>query len=943
MIKLSNVKFDGIVPGAFSSGIVNKKTQLLPKNLYYLVNHLSTYSPYINRLICTEIDWLTSVIDQEVLEVLDQIIVSCKKHIQKDPFPAIRVAKRRTILVIVLADFGTIFDLAEVTEALSSFAAKIIELVMDLYTFSEFQRVDYSSYFIEKDYYPTEMNASARNCGLCTLGMGKLGSSELNYSSDIDLIFLFEEEKYKPEYYSKIRSVFVIIIRKVVKAISEVTSEGYVFRVDLRLRPDPSTNPICIGVNAALRYYENFGRNWERAAFIKARAIAGDKALGKNFLLSLTSFIWRKNLDFAAIEDINDIRKKIRKQNPGILSKNLFGYNIKTGVGGIREIEFFVQTQQLIHGGKIKSLRRYGTVSTLKDLLKKSLISQTVFEKLAFSYNKLRSIEHILQLVEDSQTHSIPMNVEKVKSISILFGIPITKNFLKYVFNLLEDVNNIITTLYSQAGPDKNNWKSDRSYMNKHEAYVPYVEKWLTYRALKSERAAKLFNELSPLMAERILQTEDAINTLFYFDKFLKSLSFGVQVFSLFKANTAVLDLLIDICGAAPALAEYVGQDPSVLDVVTDHAFFLPLPRIDELTQEFNDRLSEITDYESILNCARIFVKENQFKTGVHLLKGFSSIDDVSKSFSNIAEVCLIKLFNKVHSKFAERYGEVSGLGPSLLSMGKLGSREMSINSDLDLILIYHADKHSFSTGKKSVSAQVYYSRLTQAFISAITVATGEGSLFKVDMRLRPSGNKGPVATSISSFEHYQINDVWVWERLALSRGRVLTGHLKLCNRINGVIKQALNSHVSSSQVLREVNEMRLRINKNVQKIMLLADLKLGYGKLQDLELLIQMGALLKKSFHSLSPYEMIHDLNEKNFFSADEAQLCQKAYWFYFSLQQMLSITVAGQIRSDSIESIEEILKTHNFLETPKNIDVKLNSFSEAIDALFKSKLLNE
>ena len=409
MIKLSNVKFDGIVANAFSSEIIYKKTQRLPKDLCHLIGHLSTYSPYINRLICTEIDWLTTVIDEEVSEVLDQIIVSCKKNIEKDPFTVIRVAKRRTVLVIALADFGTIFDLVEVTDALSVFAAKIVELVMDLYTLGEFQRVDYSSYFLKRDYYPTEMDASARNCGLCTLGMGKLGSSELNYSSDIDLIFLFDEEKYKPEYYSKIRGVFVIIIRKVVKALSEVTSEGYVFRVDLRLRPDPSTNPICIGVNAALRYYENFGRNWERAAFIKARSIAGDKLLGRSFLLSLTSFIWRKNLDFAAIEDINDIRKKIRKQNPGVLSANLLGYNIKTGIGGIREIEFFVQTQQLIHGGKIKSLRKHGTVSTLNDLRNKSLISQTVYKKLAFSYRKLRSIEHILQLVEDSQTHSIPI------------------------------------------------------------------------------------------------------------------------------------------------------------------------------------------------------------------------------------------------------------------------------------------------------------------------------------------------------------------------------------------------------------------------------------------------------------------------------------------------------------------------------------------------------
>ena len=938
MKRLLHAKCSTKASEVFFSEDIHTKIQSLPGELPELIKFLCNHSPYINRLICSELEWLSSVVFDEFDQIFDQIIIDCKKDIYKDTFFKVRVAKRRTILVIALADFGNLFNLAEVTDALSVFADKIIELIMDLCTFNEFQRVDYRPIFKNFNSYPKKIQNAAHKSGLCSFGMGKLGSFELNYSSDIDLIFLFDEEKFKPEYYSKARNVFIKIVRQIVKTLSEVTSEGYVFRVDLRLRPDPSTNPVCIGAMAAQRYYENFGRNWERAAFIKARYISGDESLGKKFLRSLNSFIWRKNLDFGAIEDINDIRKKIRKKNPSTLTPNLLGCNIKTGVGGIREIEFFVQTQQLIRGGKNKSLRVSATVKALCELKHNSLISQKVCQKLLKSYEELRFLEHILQLIEDTQTHSIPNCHEKVKGIAMLFGIPNSKKFLSYIFKLLTDVNAIITELYSRFDPLGDDRLLNRLTMNQDELIVSYVDKWLTYKALRTERALKIFDELLPFINHRILQTQNTSNTLFYFDNFLKSLSFGVQVLSLFKVNPAVLDLLIEICGAAPALAEYLGKNPSVLEVVTDHKFFLPLSSKKELIGEFNSKVNEITDFESILDYARIFAKEKQFRTGVHLLKAFSSIECVSQSFSNIAEVCLVILFDKVRKVFSERYGEVSGLGPSLLAMGKLGSEEMSIASDLDLIIIYHAEIDAVSNGKKSVPAQVYYSRLTQAFISAITVATSEGHLFKVDMRLRPSGNKGPVATSIASFENYQVNEAWVWERLALSRARVLTGNVYLRKRLNFIIAKALHSGISATQIKREVHEMRLRLMR--QKHITLLDLKLGAGKLQDLELLIQMGGLQKKSFHSCSPFKMIGYLKENKFFSEEEAEICERTYSFYFCLQQILNITGARQINENSMNSIKDIMKNHDFIEVPKDIKKNLNNLSQSIDNIFKIKL---
>jgi glutamate-ammonia-ligase adenylyltransferase len=377
----------------------------------------------------------------------------------------------------------------------------------------------------------------------------------------------------------------------------------------------------------------------------------------------------------------------------------LLGYNIKTGLGGIREIEFFVQTQQLISGGKNKMLRQRSTLEALGQLTDFNWVAAGVCEKLAESYEKLRFLEHILQLIDDAQTHSIPNDYNKVD----------TDVFLNHLLGMLNEVNDIVTGLYSrlELELDQPQFRANKSQVD--EILIPYVNKWLTYNVLRSERSLVLFEGLQSLIVARVLITETPRNTLFHFDNFLKSLSFGVQVFSLFKANPAVLELLIDICGAAPALAEYLERNPAVLDAVTDRSFFSLLPSKKELGIQLKSKVIEAEDYEGVLDAARIFVKENQFMTGVHLLKAFSSITEVSQSFSNIADVCLVILFDAVEKKFVQRYGRVPGLGVSILAMGKLGSKEMSIGSDLDLIIIYDVETGSVSNGKIQFPAQVYF------------------------------------------------------------------------------------------------------------------------------------------------------------------------------------------------------------------------------------------
>ena len=438
------------LPDSLSSSDFEQIFDEMSPNLLGLISVLSSSSPYVKHLIIKESLWLRGIINTDLSVAVGEILDDCRKSSLSDLSTTLRCAKRRFNLLILLADFGNLLSLSEVTERLAAFAEDITKIVIDLLVYHEFKKVDRKCFLTSFKHYPSNLSNSAARVGLITLAMGKLGSSELNYSSDIDLIFLFDEERYRPQDYSKIRKTFINIIRKFVKILSENTDNGFVYRVDLRLRPDPSSNPICMGLLAAQRYYENFGRNWERAAFIKARVIAGDNDTGFIFLQSLVPFIWRKNLDFATIEDINDIRRRIRKENRFSIGSSLLGYDIKTGMGGIREIELFVQTQQLIFGGRNKNLRIPGTVSTLKELIRSKWIKKEHGLKLIECYERLRMFEHILQLREDKQTHSIPKDLSKLNDVAILLGEQNNEKFLDHLLEILQSVHKIVGELSFQ-------------------------------------------------------------------------------------------------------------------------------------------------------------------------------------------------------------------------------------------------------------------------------------------------------------------------------------------------------------------------------------------------------------------------------------------------------------------------------------------------------------
>ncbi|MGR3660741.1 MAG: glutamine-synthetase adenylyltransferase, partial [Paracoccaceae bacterium] len=716
----------------------------------------------------------------------------------------------------------------------------------------------------------------ASAAGMSVLAMGKMGAGELNYSSDIDLICLFDEGRFEPDDYANVRAVFVRVTRKAMAMLSELTGDGYVFRTDLRLRPDPSVTPVCLSMEAAERYYESVGRTWERAAHIKARACAGDIAAGEAYLARLTPFIWRKHLDFAAIEDAHDMRLRIRDHkgfHGGIV---LEGHNMKLGAGGIREIEFFAQTRQIIAGGRDAELRCRGTLDALQALTDKNWIPQDVSRELSEDYIGHREIEHRLQMVNDAQTHDLPKNEAGFERLAALTGRELGE-LREDILTRLNRVSDVTEVFFAPA-------TSDDETVAIPEQTQAIFDRWLTYPALRSNRAAEIFARLKPEILKRLDKAGRPAEALDQFDRFLKGLPAGVQVFSLFEANLQLIDLIVDIAATAPDLAAYLGRNAQVFDAVIGGDFFAPWPEIEILNLEITEQLERVTDYEGKLDAGRRWFKEWHFRIGVHHLRGLIGADEAGGQYAALADAILYGVWPVVVDNFALKHGDLPGAGAVVIGMGSLGAERLTASSDLDLIVIYDPADVDVSEGRRPLACRLYYARLTQALVTALSAPMAEGRLYEVDMRLRPSGRQGPVATSFQAFCSYQREQAWTWEHLALTRARIVTGVMELGARIEAFRAGLLAKKSDWAAVFADVSEMRGRIAaaKTGKGIW---EAKLGPGRMQDIELTAQTAALIAGSGARKVTAQLASGV-DVGWLSKDEAAVLQRAYALMSHLQ---------------------------------------------------------
>jgi glutamate-ammonia-ligase adenylyltransferase len=761
-------------------------------------------APYLADLALAEPAALLATQSEGADAAFNKIITTLKTLSPQAPRDKIarelRLAKRRAALTIALADIGGSWSLAQTTAALSALAqfslrAAIRHLLAGLHA--------------QKIITLPNKTDPEQKCGFVALALGKLGAGELNYSSDIDLVLLFDPQN--PVYPREAQPIMSRLARDLVNLLSTRDEHGYVFRVDLRLRPNPSATPAVIRLHTALAYYESHGRTWERAAFSKARPIAGDLALGARFLDAIRPFIWRKHLDFAAIADIHGMKRQI---DAGQTHEGLLGHDVKLGRGGIREIEFIVQTLSLVWGGQDLSVRIPQTLQALPALARAGHLPAATAASLAAAYEKLRRVEHRLQMVADRQTHELPETEAGLKSFSVFLNEP---DFPKTFPKLLESVHLHFLSFFEEGAGEPaeidpgEHGHPPAAFAARLEALgfqdIPHIAQRLrdwnsgAMPALRSDRARELLKTLLPPLLAALGRQKDPDRAFIHFDTLLSRQRAGVQLLSLFVRNPALLDRLAAVLGAAPALADHLAQDAQALEtLLTPNArFTAPKPELRLL-------LRDAADLEQAAAITRRFVRREEFHLSVATLEGRLDANEAGQLRSNLAAAALSLLLPRILSQHEARHGKIAGSAFGIVALGKTGSGEMLAGSDLDLMLIYDHAAHDTSPTQ-------YFVRLSHALTGILTARGPEGPIYQVDMRLRPSGNQGPVAVLLAAFRRYHAEESWTWERMALTRARILAATPKFSKILDKEIHAALSRPDPGAKIRADTIAMLARIN----------------------------------------------------------------------------------------------------------------------------------
>jgi glutamate-ammonia-ligase adenylyltransferase len=801
-------------------------------------------SSYLAGLARRDAARLPSILDADPDERLATILAAADAVAAEPDFETarrcLRELKADLHLLTALCDLGGVWDLDAVTGALTRFADASLRAALAQAVRQEMDRGSLTA---------IGGSQAGPAPGLFCIAMGKHGAFELNYSSDIDFSIFYAPEKLPVAEGVEPQGVAVRIANHLGRILQERTADGYVFRIDLRLRPDPSSTPPAIPVDAALEYYETVGQNWERAAHIKARIAAGDMAEGQAFLAELQPFIWRRNLDFAAIADIHSIKRQIHtyKVDDRLTAK---GADLKLGRGGIREIEFFVQTQQLILGGRQPDLRGMRTLDALLALSAAGHVTPEDAGWLAKAYQDLRALEHRAQMIADEQTHKLPESDADRKKVAALWNYDNLRGFDAAVGKILKGVNvrygrlfageeelssRFGSLVFTGVEDDPETLATLKRMGFSSPERVAAMWPWCQLRmvaATRTERGRELFTRLAPRLLDAANATGAPDTAFNRFADFFASLSSGVQIQSLFLAQPRLFELIVEVMAFAPRLAATLARRPTALDALLDPAFFGPMA-VPEIASWDPD------DFEGAMNAARRLFRDQSFRIGVRVMSGTAGASDVGAAFAGLGDLIVGGLAPAALAETVRIGGDFPG-EVAVVALGKAGSREMTAKSDLDLMTLYAAEDPAAMSSIKSWSADSFYARFTQRLTSALSAPTGEGTLYEVDLKLRPSGTKGPVAVSFAAFEDYYAREAETWELLALTRARVMWASSPAFKaRAEAAIEAALRRPRDPVKTALDVLEMRdlmeqERPGKGVW------DLKLTPGGLVDIEFVAQ-------------------------------------------------------------------------------------------------------
>jgi len=940
---------------------INQNDLLLNSNditIGDLANSIFGNSPYLSKVAIKNPQCLTRFNTHDpneawavFLDTLEQEISATRYNIEALR-TLLRQRKEEVALHIAICDLCGLWNLSDITRSLSEFADKCVSTAIKALLLAEAEK---------NNVKPSNASDPQIDCGLFVLALGKLGAGELNYSSDIDLIVLYDIEALPYTGRKTPQEFMVKLTKELIRLLDERTADGYVFRTDLRLRPDPGSTAIAVSTETAELYYESWGQNWERSALIKARVIAGDEKVGSAFLKRLEPFIWRKSLDFYAIQDIHSIKRQIYASKGG-REIDVLGHDIKIGRGGIREVEFFVQIQQLIWGGRNPALRQPQTLGGLKSLKVNGLVDTLATQELTDSYIFLRNLEHRMQMVNDEQTQKIPSDQARAEALSVFFGYATFDQFSDAVTFHLQQVERHYADLFEDApdltidgnlvftgsehDPGTLTTLSNLGFENP-EAISQIIRTWHTgrYRATKSTRSRQILTEIVPSLISAFSKTTQPDRALIKFDGFLERLPAGVQLFSVFYAHPEILELLADIMGDAPRLADYLNTSSDRFDYVLDPEFFEVLASTETLSVELHKVLERATDFEAKLDACRRWTNDLRFRVGVQALRYLVTPSAGAKALSTIAETTICTLVPYVCREFADKFGEIEGANLAVLAYGKLGGSELTPTSDLDLVFIYDSPIASESTGgSRSLSASVYYMRLTQRIISALTVLTADGHLYEIDLRLRPAGAHGPIATSLEAFHKYQRDDAWVWEHLALTKARTVYSTGQLNKKISHAIHGALKQKRTAPEVAKAISDMRTRV---LQKHSSDApwDIKHMAGGLMDTEFMIQFHALLNyESLEKTEPRDSLDTLESLKLhgvLQTSEADILSEATALWTNLLWLLRLTLDVSVSTGEIPAgLEKRFLHATGLASREALDREVKKMSKQVSSMFENTI---
>ncbi len=858
-------------------------------------------APYLARLAERDSDVAARIAREGPRVVVDDAVAACARA--DGDFDAVmqqlRAAKRRAHLAIAVGDLAGVWSLEEVTGALSDLADASVRAALRAAARVVTERGEMRAVAIDDPAGPAP--------GLLLIAMGKHGARELNYSSDIDISVFYDADTL-PVTGGEPRALAVRLAQLLVRALQEYTVDGYVFRTDLRLRPDPASTPIAVSLAAAEHYYQSVGQNWERAAFIKARACAGDIAAGEEFLASLTPFIWRRNLDYAAIADVHSIKRQILAASKGrALDTGVF--DVKLGRGGIRDIELFAQTQQLILGGRDKALRVRATVEALAALRAAGRVEAEAEASLVASYRLYRNVEHRIQMLADEQTHRTPEDADGQGRLAALAGFESWAALEAELVESRHAVAAIDARLFSSeeslADPlgsliftgVENNPETLATLaqlgFGDPGAVSEAVRGWHhgRIRATRSERARELLTAIMPRLLRAIAESGEPDAAFARFCDFLAGLPSGVTVLSLFQAQPRLLTDLADVLGLAPLMADTLARRPALLDAMVDNAFVRPIAQDAPGARRaaLARQIGEADGFEAAINAARRFHREEALRIGLQTLQGRATAAEAGAAHADLAEACVTELCDVAIAEVSRLHGAPPGAFV-VLALGKFGGRELAAGSDLDVMVVFDAEEGAESAGARPLSANEYFIKVTQRLISALSAPTEEGLLYDVDMQLRPSGSKGPVAVRLSGFAHYYAEEAWTWELLALTRVRPVAGDEALGRKAMAVVGEIIAHPRNPGAILADAADMRARMDRE-RPGRGLWDLKLQPGGLVDIEFVAQ--ALSVGVAAHANTGEALAALKAAGRLSGPDADLLSGAWTLYSDLQQVLRICV--------------------------------------------------